>query len=410
MILDFRFGNFRSFKSENHLSTLLPRRRMLKTDANRILPMIAVFGANASGKSNLFRALGWMRNFVLKSGKNNSTDKIPVDPFVYDRQMRSSPCEFDIRIATAGRIYRYGFSVSESAVEGEWLFSATALDAEERLVFRRNGREIQNGLVFKRYARSLLANSLLLSRLDQDNRPAARRIMAWFENLVGLEGVDTDGLYPYSASKFAVPDRQVHSSVLGFLRRADPTIIDTTVRTEEVGNVNLYAPRRSISRTVILRRSQDSETTLVGTDFSSRESAGTRKMFMLAGPVTDVLGRGGVLAIDELEAELHPLLIDYIIDLFRNRTTNPKRVQLIFTTHDVGLIDRLKLRAEQILICQKRFNGESEIYPLSDFPKKDRDPGAIVARYLRGNYGGIPLLDEPAWLYRNVKRPNVEER
>lgn len=411
MLVDFRFSNFRSFKQDTHFSTL----KMDDKDecaSNRILPIVSIFGANASGKSNVFRALGWMRQFVLLCGRYNSTDRIPVDPFIYDGNSRFEPTSFEVRIFLDKKFYRYGFSVTDKTVVDEWLFRTADCHIEEKLIFRRKGREITGGIIFKRYARVLRENSLLLVRLDQDNNSTAKRIIQWMNQLVGLEGIDTDGLYPYSAHKFSLKDSKTHRRMLNFLRLADPTIVDTTTREEEAEKVGSFGQKSTITRTVLLRHTQEKDNVFVGTDFSTRESTGTRKMFMISGPVTDVLDRGGVLAIDELESGLHPLLIDYIIKLFASKENNPKAAQLIFTTHDVGLIDRLRLKPEQIVVCQKRLDGESFLYPISDFPKKDSRDKAFMTRFMSGEFGGVPILDESGWLYNRVhsRNPDVEER
>lgn len=400
MLVEFRFSNFRSFRDEARL-TALSKRVSSRCFQGRVLPVLAVYGANASGKSNLFRALGWMRQFVLNCGKNNSTDQIDVDPFLYAGRCQDEPMNFEIKVLIGGRLYRFGFSVTRRQVVDEWLYTSSGFGGEERRVYQRTTEGIRGGAALKRFERTVLPNTLLLSRLDQENRPMARLIMRWMWRLAGLQGVELDGLYPYSARKFMSGNAAVHARVLEFLRRADPTIIDTSVKTDDVSADSRMAAdrRRTVTKTLILRKSQDLEDLLIGTEFSTRESAGTCKMFMLSGPVTDVLDRGGVLAMDELESQLHPLLVDYVVGLFKDPKTNPHQAQLIFTTHDVELMSRADLSPEQIYMCSKKLNCESTVYALSDFPKV-RKVDDLGERYVRGDFGGIPYFHDYAWLYR----------
>lgn len=409
MLLSFRVRNFRSIAGEAVLSlrpvdayhewpgtvVVLPR--------FNVLTVAGIYGANASGKSNIVRAARFMRHTVLRSTRMGSVDSLCTEPFALDTEHRSAPSLFEMAFEIDGRVYRYGFELTAERILSEWLFvSLGGARSVERPLFIREG-----GALVKISERAMpeaakldmmtvLANTLVLPRLDQLNGMTAKAVMKWFSDMRVLSGSNSDGFARYTADLLS--NAASHDSIISFLRLADRIIVDA--HAEEVED-SLFPPSWAHEKkTVRFRRNviqiarRDASGNNVSFDMDRQESEGTAKMFGLAGPLTDILRNGYTAFIDELESKLHPMLTRKIIRLFTNPTTNPKHAQLVFVSQD-ALQFKLgfgRLRRDQIWFCEKDDWGRTDLYCLSSVKsgasiRKDEDLGK---KYLEGRYGGIP--------------------
>ena len=413
MILSFRVKNFRSF-AEDAVLSMRPVKaykerleNVCRHNTVDVLKIAGVYGPNASGKSNLVKAIHSMCKILLGSLRRSSVDDIAVEPFELDVDKRACPTEFDMEMLLDNHVYRYGFSVTKHEVTSEWLFrSLGGQRSVERVIFIReanvllesNKQSIPELKAFD--MKTLLQNSLLLPRLDQLNNVVAQKIMRWFHDVVVLSGSYSSNYGHYSADHF--DDNDFHGKMMRILQLADPSIEDVSVKKQEMAvsdlplHIRMKLPRNakgvSVEAQTVLVSRRDSRGGRISFDIDEKESEGTRKMFELSGPLTDILNTGSILVIDEMEAKLHPLLTRKLVGLFRSAEWNPKNAQLVFVTHDATLLRHAGLRRDQIWFCEKGRSCASELYCLSEVKssEKARREDNLERKYLEGRFGAVP--------------------
>ncbi len=410
MLIEFEVGNCRSFRDPVVLSLAAAainehEENVIESGRYRLLPSAALYGANASGKSNLLGAFVFMRNFVLASSKDTQTkDLINVQPFLLDTQTPEKPSRFEMRFLLDDMTYRYGFEVDRYRIHSEWLFQATKIKETE--LFTRENQEIKVSVKFPE-GESLQAktrdNALYLSVVAQFNGPVATRILAWFDAMIPLHGL-ADGQYGRSMEWLSDPVRA--DKLFSLLKKADLDIEGLRVIEHKAdpkplqlvftqkGKGELVVP---LSRTSGPFQRLESVHALyedgkrigqVAMDFETAESHGTRKFFQIAGPVLDALEQGRVMIVDEFDSRLHPLLSLALVHLFHSPKTNPHHAQLIFATHDTLLLRHGKLRRDQIWFVEKDRQECSKLYSLAEI--KVRKEEAFDKNYLDGRYGAVP--------------------
>lgn len=418
MLIDFEVGNYLSFKDPVRLSMLAanPYKEYLEANTfeidsgrSRLLKSAAIYGANASGKSNLIAAMNFMRRFVLSSSKDTQVeDEIPVKPFLLDAATENAPSRFEISLIQNGVRYRYGFEVDRKAVRKEWLLHTEK--TKETPLFLREDDGIEVVKSFKEGSgleEKTRDNALFLSVVAQFNGETAGRILKWFTGFRTIYGLEDKNLEKYTARCLLDPSK--HDQLVRLTRDADVGIADLGV-TEATVNPNeealkLFAPdfqkelrnQTSLEIMAIHQKYRDGEPDiLVPFPFNERESEGTKKFLRMSAPLLDCLNNGYVVAIDELDAKLHPLLTKAIVGLFNSAEWNPKGAQLIFVTHDTNLLEYGKLRRDQIWFTEKTRRSATALYSLAEFKFPDgtkvRNDAALEANYIRGRYGAIPYL------------------
>lgn len=415
MILSFRVKNFRSI-AEDAILSMRPVRAYKEHLENvhrsgniEILKVAGIYGANASGKSNLVKAFDAMRRILFGSLQRSSVDDIDVEPFELDPQKKNEPSEFDMEMLIGDYVYRYGFSVTEKSVVAEWLFRSSGEQrAVSKPLFVREGSAIleANKKVFRELKNldmaTILPNALLLPKLDQSNSDVAKRIMRWFKDVNVLSGSFSSTYNPYSARH--INDVAFHDNMMKLIRLADQSILNVAVNTREVRMDDLPARvRRTIpddikirsieeKSVMMLRRNVDGEHVFF--DIVEKESEGTMKIFELSGPLTDILNRGRILVIDEMEAKLHPLLTRRLVLLFMSEQSNPNHAQLIFVTHDATLLRSVGLRRDQVWLCEKDKMGRTDLYCLAEIRSQSgaRKEDNLEKKYLEGRFGAVPYF------------------
>jgi AAA15 family ATPase/GTPase len=425
MLLAFRTANVRSFRDEVTVSMLATAmaeggavRHIGWREGGRpvgVLPVAGVFGANASGKSNLLQAMSDMRGYVLHSFRSGSpTGGIPRRPFLLDAESRQAPSRFEIDLVLRGVRHEYGFALDDDVVSEEWAFHYP--NGRAALLFRRTGNVVNLGPAARDKGRAaielLRSNALFLSTAAAANQPSLLQIYAWFERNLMLAQSDSR---PFRQALTAqlLDDQRSREQVMALLRAADLGIsgakryeIDAKTKDrvhravqillgkegepggdDEGDGKGLNIERLNVRLT---HQGASGDVELDPTD----ESLGTLVWFGLVGPVIQALSGGAVLLVDELDASLHPALVAALVTLFQGAETNPTRAQLIFNSHDATLLgdsvsDPL-IGRDQIWFTEKRNDGSSRLYPLSDLdPRKEE---AIGKRYLAGRYGATPVL------------------
>ena len=342
MIIHFSIANYLSFKEPATLSLAATSLREPEAETSgvsfeldgtnfKLLKSAVVFGANASGKSNLIKALHFFKDFVFNSFKAlQSDEQISVEPFRLSAASAKEPSMMEMVMAVEGSIFRYGFEVTPTEVCKEWLYKKACKprSKEIELFYRENGRfnvhakySQAKDLVNKKMIRD---NALLLSTLAQFNDPTAVSLIRWLGETKCLSDQDEANIWKDALKH--LDDPNMRKRIVAFSQFADLGLDDI----EKVNN-------RLVS-THTLFDNDGNKTGDVSFPFEVNESEGTLKYFAFAYPILHALDTGTRLIIDELGAKLHPTLLEHIVGLFNNATTNPRNAQLIFTTHDTNLL------------------------------------------------------------------------
>lgn len=422
MLIRFEASNYRSLAAPVELSMVAidrdrPEARDQAMLGESLLPVAAVYGPNASGKSNLIAACAWLRHAVRNSLRLWD-DSIPVEPFAFDAGP-SKPSEFTIDYMIEGIRFEYVLAVDSEKVLYEGLYHYP--EKKRRRIFERDGRDfkIQRGLGNLSGTRELLTErTLALSvarRFDEPlvynfvrkimdietlgvsilHRPAFLRrtsqgrlnsTMQWFEGHYQLSLFDEGAL---AAPDSGVEDRE---QALALLRLADLGIDDVVIETQK-----LAAPDSSETypqrRVRLVHRAAEERVPL---DFAA-ESEGTRTWFQLIGPVLSALRHGSLLLFDELDASLHPTLSAQLIRLFHDPATNPSGAQLVFTSHDTSLLNQLN--RDEVWLTEKRPDGSTRLGALAEFAgERVRKSQNLESAYLHGRFGALPQVDQTAFL------------
>lgn len=429
MLVEFTVGNYRSFKDSVTFSMVAAniRAKNHTLDQNNVfkiekqpalLTSAALYGANASGKSNLVAALNIMRQLALFSAIGTErTGGIAVEPFRLNTKTRTQPSHFEIVFVAEGKRYRYGFEVTQDRVEAEWLYFVPS--TREAKLFERERDNISIGETYFREGKDLEGrtrpNALFLTVVAQFDGHIAQTIAEWFRQLTISFHRDDEVLLFHTIQK--LQNDQQTAQIRGFVQRLDLDIEDFQV-VPRSGENPLNSGKKMFSkaterRAVALRQlpliymgDEEGDLTVETThrifndqgevegydlfDLDVHESAGTQKLIALAGSIVDALVNGQVLVIDELDGSLHSLLTQEIVKLFNNPIANPHHAQLIFTTHDTNLLDNQLLRRDQIWFVEKERQGMSDLYSLAEF--KVRNDKAYERGYIQGRYGAIPYL------------------
>jgi len=416
MLVEFTTGNFRSFRDKVTLSLVASGDKWLEDDnvgqnrPGRLLKAAAIYGPNAGGKSNLIMAMHHMRQWVLTSSKEGQTgEKIPVSPFRLSTKTENAPSFFEITFLVDETRYRYGFEANATQVLTEWLLSRRDSQRETTLFTRENG-QIKSGIEFKEgqgLEERTRPNALFLSVVAQFNGRIAGEVVAWFNRFRAISGLSDEGYMGFTAQ--LLRNDSMRQRIVELVRKADVGIED--LRSQDVSPEKLASalPKdmpKSIRAQLLKAASEhafelktfhrkfDGESPVekwVEFDLGTDESEGTAKYLGLLGPFLDTLSSGSVLLVDELEARLHPRLTKALVGLF-NSSANRRHGQLIFATHDVGLLDANTIRRDQVWFVEKDPFGSSTLYPLTDF--RIRKEGKFQKEYLLGQFGAVPHVGD----------------
>lgn len=382
---------------------------------NRLVKTLAIYGANASGKSNIFYALADMQRTVLTSAaESQSGDRLNVMPFLFSEESAIAPSSYTLEFVIGDIQYKYGYSATAESVVGEYLVRKGARGRTYKEVFSRDVSDGRNRIVCdKSFGADELVisktrrNALFLSTCAMLAVPEAERIVDYFAHR--LKVIPADRMTANFTSKMLVDGRH-HDEIVRFLKMTDPGIGSVSVLPfkKETGRMLPDGTRETTMgyEPQVHPVLKDGSVSARAFPLMAVASLGTAKAFSLAAHVFDSLETGSVLMLDELDSRLHPLLTKEIIRLFNNAETNPRNAQLVFNTHDTNLLgvrvyDEATgrrvylLRRDEIYFVEK--NGEmcSKIYSLVDF-KKDglsvRKDASYEKDYLSGLYGAIPYI------------------
>jgi hypothetical protein len=425
MLVDFKIRNYRSFADEQTLSLVAssdPLRpgNLIKTGKHSLLKSVALYGPNASGKSNLIKGISFMDQFIETSASgSNLGDPIKgVAPFRLDSKYALEPSSLETSLIIDETRYLYGFSASPTRVVGEWLqvaapggrmshwLSRHYDNSSQRMVWAIKGPLRKYDELLSQRTRE---NGLMLSRAADLNIQEVSELYLWFKKKLQIIDLSVAPfLLVQKTAKRVSTDPEFKARALDLIRDADLGIDDFKVRESDVLVPPKDAPEEVAGllkgvRIFLENVQHDPNIYLVSTlhqmggggspvafSLDSEESNGTQRLFALAGPILDALDQGTALVLDELECSIHPLLARKIIELFQSPHVNKKGAQLIFATHDSTLMSRDLFRRDQIWLTSKTSSGATELYSLYDIEDRPRNTEAIQKNYLDGRYGGVP--------------------
>ena len=396
MLIQFRFKNFKSFKDDTILDLSATKiteysDRVIQVGAEKILPTAAIYGANASGKSNVIEAFRYMTTYVMDSfayggeigDKKSKTRKPKLTPFLFDTTSKDAESSFEVFFITSEengcKLYNYGFTLNQNGVVEEWLNSKAKTAREYKSIFYRNGNDLDlTGLPKKMQyiiKVSLYNEALVVSLGAKQRISKLKMIRDWSIRQMGIFKTRDD--------------KNVQKKVIDYFAAFDPSIIGFDVEViKSDGKDEEHIKIDAIHH-------------MIGSDETASiplqdESDGTLKMFALYPVLQDTLNSGSILFIDELSARLHPLLVRGFLIMFLNPKTNPNHAQLVFTTHDSWQLSNNLLRRDEIWFTEKNSSGVSILYSLADFIDDDgtkiRKDESYEKNYLLGKYGAIPIL------------------
>lgn len=416
MLISFSVENFRSIRERQSLileasadKTHSHSHVIAREPGPGLLKSAAIYGANASGKSNLIRAMIWMRRFVLESiAEKVESPEIPIEPFRLQKGLEDGPTVFEVEFMLEDLRYRYGFAVSRKAVEEEWLFRKRPKGRPAR-VFIREGQSVDSNSREEKglepFAKHTRPNALFLKVCAAFNFTFAEAVMEWFRRLRHVSGLSEPAFIWFTANRLREASDQ--EEILRFIRKADFNISGITSKTEPLSEEHLppFLPpeekNRILAREMLVgeiltrHRFFDKDGAIVGEvdfDLDDDESEGTRKFIALAGPILHTIAEGSILLIDEFEARLHPNLTKAILHWFHG-PQNRNNAQIVLTTHDTGLMDPALVRRDQIWFCEKDERGGTSLYSLDEFDKQEVRPTTKFQRqYLEGIFGAVPKL------------------
>ncbi|MCI9247343.1 MAG: ATP-binding protein [Clostridia bacterium] len=397
MLIRFSFKNFKSFKDENCLdmeATSLKEHEynVAKIDNGEYLKVSAIYGANASGKTNVLQAFDYMKKRILVS--DDSKKNSPIDEEnVYSFMINNDPIALEVEIlAKNNKIYKYGFELVKDNIVSEWLY-------EKRVnkfysIFERENNNVTMKTNKIASLSNIDENTLFLniySKIDKDNEDFAN-VYYWFmnSNYLDLGNPDFEGIIDKRVSLKILTDENYKKELLKFIKTFDAGIEDINTIPDSVEAVK---NNNGIVNIKVTHKGENGEEK---TFPFYLESNGTRKMFYLFDFFIDVLKNGMVLFVDELDVKLHPLLTRYIINLFHNSDTNKGNGQLIYSTHDTVNLNKDTFRRDEIWFAEKDKDGISTIYSLADYKINDvkvRNDATYNKDYLSGRYGAIPILE-----------------
>lgn len=428
MLIEFRFKNYRSFRDEAVLSMAATGLGSFKkslipwSSTTKLLPAIAIYGKNGGGKSNVIRAFWLAVQFIRNAQRTqHESSTIPVNPFALNDYSKDEPTSFDFEYTINGIKYWYGFSATRKKIISEYLYHAPK--KQRALIFNRTGQEFsftEDQSKRKMIGEMVAENQLFFSVACTMNDAPCIAAMRWFRDQIFFSRDYSD--IPKQLLEYS-EDKNMLKAISDYAKAADLGIEDMKfeIKRKEVDEEfplpeNLPEGIQTALRqflNVLAETSNNTEVRLnmgevkatslhpgLNRDGSSGlyaleladESDGTRKLMSIAPAIESALAGGGILLVDEIEKELHPMLVEYVVAKFQSKRTNPHGAQIVFTTHNTELLNMELLRKDQLYFADKKQeDGASELYSISEFSTRTSEN--IRKGYLLGKYGATPNVE-----------------
>lgn len=404
MILEIRLSNFFSIKDEVTLdmqaATIQSKkgreldRNVFECDDERLLKSIAIYGANASGKSSVIKAIRFCISMIIQSHNNNENAVFNFKPFKFEGYAEK-PSHFSIRFLLDAVEYEYSFTLTQTEIITEELYYYP--NGRRSQIFTRDERkgsdkkEIYDFKTVIKRPMGVAANTsrktLFISRASQMDRDIAKEIFCYFDENFILDFSRHSTLQTNSLI------RENKDVLLKALQIADSDITDIRIRQElrpyAPAVVDVFMVQEEILRPQLIITTYHKRNPEIPFDFYTEESDGTQILFNMMLTILHVVRQNKILLIDEIETSLHCKLVEYIVSLFHNS----HHAQLIYTTHNTYLLDMNKIRKDQVYFVNKKEDASSDLYSLYDF-KDFRDTMDLEKAYLQGRFDAIPYIDD----------------
>lgn len=419
MLLEFSCANFRSIHKVCTLSMVAqkitdePKNNIAYINNKlNVLKTAAIYGANSSGKSNVLNAFAAMIWHIMHSVSLNEGDELFYEPFKLS-STQIKPTYYEARYILNNQIYRYGFEHNNTKIISEWLYTSPIGNKKEQVLFVRNEDGI--GVNEKTFPEGIdkeentVENRLFLSLCAQLNGSLSKQIIEKFRTFNVISGINSNNYESYSKIMLH-KHLEGYEDAISFYKNIDLGFKSIETMEKEVDipeNLPYYLKKGLTSKfkgkkSIELQSEHnvyDKNGNIVNTvlfNFDEAESEGTKKLIQLSGPIFDTLNRGLVLCVDEIDAKMHPLISQFIVNLFNDPEKNTKNAQLIFTTHDTHLLSSKMLRRDQIWFTEKDATEQTDLYNMMDIElpdgSKPRSDANYKRNYIAGRYGAIPYI------------------
>jgi uncharacterized protein len=407
MILEIRLSNFFSIKEEIVLNLRAGNSKSRKSadlennvftfKGDKILKSVALYGANASGKSNIIKAIRFCCRMIFQSHLHNENVVFNFVPFKFEGYPEK-PSTFQITFVTNGIEYEYSYSLTQSKILTESLFyfpkgkRAKVFTRDETIIGTKS-EKYSFGKAIKKpmdVAENTSDKTLYISRASQMDRDLGKDIFSFFsENFIlGYTG--------FNARNLETLFNENRQFIVKALQIADSDIVNIEVERKDLSGNNmtvlfpaLTATFPDIKQEIVNIKTYHKTSPGIAFDFSSEESSGTINLFTILLTVIDIVKKNKILLIDEIELSLHTRIVDFIIKLFYASNS----AQLIFSTHNTKLLDLDKIRKDQIYFVNKNSDGATDLYSLFDY-KDFRETMDVEKAYLNGRFDAVPYIDD----------------
>lgn len=406
MILNIRLKNYRSYKDEviytlEASSSKAKEFNYYDSEDFKVLKTSLMYGPNASGKSNIVRLLFELRNLIIKKPKVDEQLLI-YDPFKFDINSAKEPIEIDVEFLIANIKYKYITKIEQDFVFEEYLYYYP--NKREVVLFERDefkeDSTIQKGFLGSQFGKkeiSVFKNQLLLSKFgDDEPHEIITEVFRYFNRMFVYNATSKIHYEVYSnkVSEDLLENLNLKAKLERLINYADTKIKGLDI--VKIGNSNNnktdYFWKKSDFNIKGIHDLYDGDNYVGDAELSLlEESVGTQTLFVLGAKVIEALENGTVLIVDELDTSLHSFITKMIVMLFQDKNINSKNAQLIFTTHDISLLDKDLIRKDQVWITEKNSKGETDLYSLQDFENL-REDTSFDKWYLSGKFGGVPQI------------------
>lgn len=407
MVLEIRISNFFSIREEvcidfraatiKSANARALKENTFQQEKEEVLKTLVIYGANASGKSNIIKAIRFCHAMVFESHLHNENSIFNFRSFKFDGFV-NKPSTYFIRFVNKGIEYEYSYSMTTKQIITESLHYYPKGRIKE--VFTRDERKGKTkgaiysfGDVIKRpmdVAESTSNKTLFISRASQMDRDIAKEIFNYFHNQFILQYM------AFGMSAIETLSSENKHFLIEALKIADSDIVDVKIKLLKQPGKNINA---DISKMTLTVEEVIQERLQITTyhkrepgkafDFLTEESQGTIKMFFIMLTILDIVKKNKVLLIDEIEESLHPKIVEYIFNFFRASES----AQLLCTTHNTKFLDLKKFRKDQIFFANKKEDGATDLYSLYDY-SDFRDTMDLEKAYLQGRFDAIPYVSD----------------
>lgn len=413
-IISFKARNFKSYKDEVEISFRALNSEFRSENYHeveisngeriRLLNSAVIYGANASGKSNIIWAMFALFSFIRSSRELDPDSLLPYEPFLFSSETEKAPIKMMVEFVANAEIYTYTISYTDERFVEENLFCSS----KNKKLFTRNNDDVsffEELLEFKE--KKFLKNHLVLSKLALEANPLIQSV---YEGLSASQTipVGNDSNFTRINAKNAKEILKSDDSILSkrlvrLIKTSDLGIENIKIIEHDFSNVQFPSGLdENVKQRFITENATEIRMfhkTLEGNQRSlniNAESAGTQVAFGVSARILDVLERGCLLAYDEMNVAMHPRIFQLLVKLFNSPVSNPKNAQLLITTHDTGLLQDNLMRADQVWFAEKQ-NGVSELYSVQDFYDKVDEVSICPpyeAWYRSGRFGAIPHIKD----------------